>query len=369
MTVVEVRIDRAKSLTEDSGTGHNRWHPGIGAFARCAPGDTVVLDTRDATDGQITAESTEADLMRLNLGLVHPLTGPVWVEGAQPGDLLELEIEQIEPDTFGYTSITPGFGFLRDIFRDPLLVRWRLEGGVAVSEDLPGVRIPGDPFLGIVGVAPDELLLLTSRQRESEAVGRGDFAAPPTDAAGSVPGGPVGRDGLRTGPPRENGGNLDIRQLGPRARVFLPVFVDGALFSVGDAHFAQGDGEVCGQAIEMRSTVRLRVGLNKGGARRQDVTQARFIYREGSASPACDGREYFVTTGLSVEDVRGSLSENTTAAARNAILDMIKYLTGRGWTPEQAYVVCSVAVDLRISQIVDVPHATVSAFLPLDILN
>jgi formamidase len=369
MAVVEVRIDRGQSLTEDGRTGHNRWHPDIAPITVCAPGDTVVLDTRDAADGQITSDSTDSDLAHLDLGLVHPLTGPVRVDGAEPGDLLELEIEQIEPGAFGYTAITPGFGFLRDLFADPMLVRWCLQDGAAVSDQLPGVRIPGDPFLGIIGVAPDQRLLATSRQRESDAVDRGDFAAPPTDAARCVPTGTPGRDGLRTGPPRENGGNLDIRQLGRGARVFLPVFVEGALFSVGDAHFAQGDGEVCGLAIEMCSTVRLRVGLDRGGARRRHITQTCFTYRDRPGAAGSGGREYFVTTGLSVEQAGGSLSENTTAAARNALLDMIEYLVQRGLSRQQAYVLCSVAVDLRISQIVDVPHATVSAFLPLDIFT
>jgi formamidase len=327
-----------------------------------------VLDTRDAADGQLTAESSSADLAGLDLNLVHPLTGPIRVEGAEPGDLLELQIEQIQPGDFGFTAITPGFGFLRDRFDTAMLARWQLHDGVATSADVPGVRLPADPFLGIIGVAPDQNLVARSQRREFDAVGRGDFAAPPTEPAGSVPGGPVGRDGLRTGPPRENGGNLDVRQLGPGARVYLPVFVEGALFSVGDAHFAQGDGEVCGLAVEMRSTARLRVGLDRGGARREHVTQTRFVYRDRPAAVA-GGREYFVTTGLSFDDDRGSRSENTTVAARNALLDMIGYLTRRGLTREQAYVVCSVAVDLRISQIVDVPHATVSAFLPLDIFD
>jgi formamidase len=283
MTVVEVRVDPTEPLGQDPGTGHNRWHPDIAPIASCAPGDTVLLDTRDAADGQLTPASTAADLAGLDLNRVHPLTGPIRVEGAEPGDLLELQIEQIQPAGFGFTAITPGFGFLRDRFDTPMLARWQLHDGWATSADVPGVRIPADPFLGIVGVAPDPELVARSQRRESDAVGRGDFAAPPTEPAGSVPGGRVGRAGLRTGPPRENGGNLDVRQMGPGARVYLPVFVEGALFSVGDAHFAQGDGEVCGLAVEMRSTVQLRVGLDRGGARRQHVTQTRFVYRDRPA--------------------------------------------------------------------------------------
>lgn len=366
MTLVHVRVDPDVPLVGEPASGHNRWHPDIAPVAVCAPEDTVVLDTRDAADGQITPSSTLSELGRLDLFRVHPLTGPVFVDGAQPGDLLEIEVEDLTPGGFGFTAVTPGFGFLRDVFADPFLVRWRLEDGVAVSENLPGVAIPAAPFLGIVGVAPDHALLALSRRREEEAVARGDFAAPPTAPDSAVPVGPAGRDGLRTGPPRENGGNLDVRQLGVGARIQLPVFVEGALFSVGDAHFAQGDGEVCGLAIETTATVRLRIGLDRGGARRGNVTQTRFTFLDRAA---VHDRPYFVTTGLSIADGTVSLSENTTTAARNALLDMIGYLTGRGFTREQAYVLCSVAVGLRISQIVDVPHATVCAVLPLDIFT
>lgn len=176
----------------------------------------------------------------------------------------------------------------------------------------------------------------------------------------------MAQEGLRTGPPRENGGNLDVRHIVPGARVLLPVLVKGALLSVGDVHFAQGDGEVCGLAIETRARVRLRIGLDRGGARRDGVTQTRLTFRQRAGS---GDRQYLVTTGLSIAGGTDSRSENTTVAARNALVDMIGYLTRRGLTRQQAYALCSVAVDLRISQVVDVPHATVSALLPLDIFT
>lgn len=138
MATVEVRVDPRVPLIEDRGTGHNRWHPDIPPVARCAPGDTVVLDTRDAADGQVTVASASADLAELDLNRVHPMTGPVFVDGAMPGDLLEVDVEEVNPGGFGFTAITPGFGFLRDMFPDPFLVRWRLDGGLAVSDDLPG---------------------------------------------------------------------------------------------------------------------------------------------------------------------------------------------------------------------------------------
>ncbi|MGH9110342.1 MAG: acetamidase/formamidase family protein [Acidimicrobiales bacterium] len=366
MATIEVAIDARLPLVEDPGSGHNRWHPDIEPVASCAPGDTLVFHTRDAADGQVTPDSTAAELAALDLGRVHPLTGPVLVEGAEPGDLLELDIEEVVPEAFAYTAVMPGFGFLRDVFPDPFLVRWRVADGVAVSEDLPGVAVPAEPFLGIVGVAPDRALLALARRREEEALARGDFLAPPTDAASAVPSGLVGEEGLRTGPPRENGGNLDVRFIGPGAQVLLPVMVEGALLSVGDAHFAQGDGEVCGLAVETRAKVRLRVGLRRGGARRGRATGPRLqLRRRGDVGD----RTYIVTTGLSIAAGTTSLSENTTVAARNAVLDMIDHLSERGLTGEQAYVLCSAALELRISQVVDVPHAVVSALLPLDIFT
>ncbi|MGH9919312.1 MAG: acetamidase/formamidase family protein [Nitrososphaerales archaeon] len=366
MATVELSFDARRPLVEDRGSGHNRWHPDVAPVASCAPGDMVVAHTRDAADGQITTASTAAGLAGVDLGRVHPLTGPVLVEGAEPGDLLTLDIEEVTPEAFGYTAILPGFGFLRDVFPDPFLVRWRLADGVAVSADIPGVAVPAEPFLGIVGVAPDRALLALARRREEEALARGDFLAPPTDATSAVPSGAVGEEGLRTGPPRENGGNLDVRYIGPGARVTLPVLVEGALFSVGDAHFAQGDGEVCGLAVETRAAVRLQVGLERGGARHHGATGAGVCIRRRCVA---SDRTCLVTTGLSIAEGVRSLSENTTVAARNAVLAMIDHLTARGLSGEQAYALCSTVVDLRISQVVDVPHAVVSAVFPLDVFT
>ena len=143
MAVREIRIDRSKTLAEEPGTGHNRWHPDIPPALRCQPGDEVILDTRDAFDGQLTPEASAEAVAAANLDVVHPLTGPVYVEGAEPGDLLEVEILDIEPDSYGYTVQVPGFGFLRDVFPDPFKVNWDIAHGWATSPDLPGVRIPG----------------------------------------------------------------------------------------------------------------------------------------------------------------------------------------------------------------------------------
>jgi formamidase len=154
VAVREVRIDRSKTLLEEPATGHNRWHPDIAPIVVCEPGDEVVLDTRDAFDGQMGPQATLDTVAAPNLDLVHPLTGPVYVEGAQPGDLLEVEILEVVPDTYGYTVQVPGFGFLRDVFPEPFMVRWDLADGWATSADLPGVRIPGAPFMAPSGFPP-----------------------------------------------------------------------------------------------------------------------------------------------------------------------------------------------------------------------
>jgi formamidase len=370
MNTHAVKIDRAKSLAEQPNTGHNRWHEGIPPILRIQPGDQVVLETRDALDGQVTPSSTVDDVARANLGVAHALTGPVYIEGAEPGDLLEVKIQAIEPERFGFTVQVPGFSFLRDLFPEPHIVRWEIHGDFAESRDLPGVRIPGAPFMGVMGVAPSRALRETLQAREAALAARGGIALPP-DPAGAVPGTPdIARHALRTIPPREIAGNLDIKQLVAGTTLLIPVATEGALFSVGDAHFAQGDGETCGTAIEMSATFRAQLSLRKGAARQRPMSSVHY-YKDG---PGPGGRRamdrFYATTGLCVRGDGHNESEDATLAARNAYLAMIDYLVHeRGFNRQQAYAICSVAVDLTISEIVDVPNVVVSAFLPLDIFT
>src|SRR5918911_272887 len=179
-----VSIDRSKTLAQEPGTGHNRWHPAIPPIVRADPGDRVILETRDALDGQITPGTKSADLAGANLDVVHPLTGPVYINGAEPGDLLEVTIVEVEPQPFGFTVQVPGFGFLRDVFTEPYIVRWTIANGVATSPDLPGVRIPGAPFMGVIGVAPSHELLGRVNQRENDLSKRGGVVLLP-DATGA----------------------------------------------------------------------------------------------------------------------------------------------------------------------------------------
>jgi formamidase len=366
----EIRIDRTKTLSQEPSKGHNRFHPDIPPVIRCKPGDDVILETRDAFDGQFGPSATLHVVAKPDLGLVHPLTGPVYVEGAEPGDLLDIEIVDIVPDRYGYTTQTPGFGFLRDVFPEPFKVSWDIADGWATSRDLPGVRIPGAPFMGIIGLAPGHALLDATIAREQALLDRGGVVFPPSPAS-AVPADPkISTRALRTFPPREQGGNTDIKQLSKGAHLLIPVDAPGALFSAGDAHFAQGDCETCGTAIEMNATLHVRFAIQRGEAARKGIRSPRFTRQDYFLPPEFAApRRFYAVTGISVTRDGVDHSEDVTLAARNALLNMIDHLTERGWSRQQAYAICSVAVDLKISQLVDVPNMLVSAFLPEDIFT
>ncbi|HEU4493121.1 MAG TPA: acetamidase/formamidase family protein [Rubrobacteraceae bacterium] len=367
-----ISIDPFKPLAEEPGIGHNRWHEAIEPVVEVDPGDTVVYETRDAFDGQLNSHSTAEDIGNISLGPVHPLTGPVFVKGAAPGDLLEVRLVAIEADPWeqwGYTVEVPGFGFLRDEFPDPFIVHWRLHGNeYAESEQLPGVRIRCNPHPGVLGLAPSAGLRQRATERETALAERGGFALPP-DPDGAVPSDEaVAREALRTVPPRENAGNIDIKQISPGTTVLLPVHTEGGLVSTGDVHFAQGDCEACGTAIEMRSRVHLSFGIRKGEAERRGIQDLQFFRDDYFTQPELAvPRRFFATTGIGVGKDGTNESEDLSLSAKNALLNMIDHLETRGFDRQQAYALCSVAVDLRISQTVDVPNLLVSALLPLDI--
>jgi formamidase len=366
----EMRIDRRKTLAEEPGTGHNRWHPDIPPVIRCGLGEEVILETRDAFDGQFGPDASLDVVAKPNLDVVHPLTGPVYIEGAEPGDLLDIEILDIEPDRYGYTTEVPGFGFLRDLFPEPFKVSWDIADGWATSADLPGVRIRGAPFMGIIGLSPGHELLAATTAREQALLDRGGFVLPPSPASAVPTDKKIAAQGLRTIPPREQGGNTDIKQLSKGAHLLIPVDAPGALFSAGDAHFAQGDCETCGTAIEMNATLHVRFSVRKGEAAKKRIRSPRFTRQDYYLPPELAApRRFYATTGISVTRDGVDYSEDVTLATRNALLNMIDHLTERGWSRQQAYAICSVAVDLKISQLVDVPNMLVSAFLPEDIFT
>ena len=259
-----------------------------------------------------------------------------------------------ETDDFAWTAIWPGSGFLGDLFERPFLARWELDGSHARSEQVPGVAVAASVHAGTIGVAPSRELFERARAREAAA-----GAPNPPDPELAWP--PLAADGLRTYPPRENGGNIDIRDLGPGARLWLPVHVPGARLSVGDLHFAQGDGEVCISAIETGGSATFRIGLRRGGWR------PAFPAYEAPPRPP---RAMFATTGIPLDDAgeQGLLDLNL--ATRRALIELLGWLTAeRGLEREAAYVLMSVAAELRVSELVDAPNALVSAALPLDVFE
>jgi acetamidase/formamidase len=293
---------------------HYVWNNRLPPALEVSSGDTVVFDLREVTDNQITPRSTADDLTRLDWSRIYPLGGPVFVKGARPGDTLEVEILDLHPKGWGWTGIIPGFGLLEDDFTRPYLRIWDLSSGdhTTLHEN---IRIPLDPFCGTMGVAPAE--------------------------PGEIP----------VMPPGKFGGNMDIRHLTRGTRLLLPVQVEGALFSCGDCHAAQGDGEVCVTGIEAPMHVAVRLWV-RGDV---SVPEPQFI-TPGPLTRKYDEKGYYATTGVSPD-----LME----AARKAVRHMIGYLTRtHHLTPEDAYVLCSVAVDLKISEVVDKPNWIVTAYLP-----
>lgn len=376
-------IKRTGARCADDPACLNRFHPAILPVITVRPGDTVIMETRDAFDGQITRTSTAADVIPtflggpLNLNRVHPLTGPVGIAGAEPGDLLEVHIVDIIPPDFAYTINVPGFGFLRSEVPGPAILHWDIRGGVATSRDLPGVRIHAEPSMGTTGIALSVAKTEEVYQREHELALRGGFVLEPNpdDAVPASlcgPGKLFANRCLRTIPTRENAGNIDVKQLTPGGTLLIPVFVHGALFAAGDAHYAQGDGEISGTTMEMNTTLVVKFGLRKGEATRLGITTFQFERDTFFAPPErAVPKRFFATTGISVDRVTGkNESEDLTLSARNAALNMIDHLVRtRGLTRQQAYMLSSTAVDLHINQLVDVPNFLVSAFLHLDVFR
>ena len=372
----------------DDPTCMNRYHPAIPMVARAAPGAYIVLETRDALDSDLTLDSTADDLAAVDLNLVHPMTGPVHIEGAKRGDVLAVTLVDIEPDEFGYTLIVPGFGFLRDLYTEPYFVGWRTARDGATSDAMPGVRIPMAAFMGSVGVLPGEPEVEAWMAREAALGAAGGIALPP-EPTGAQPAAVCGADGshadscLGTIPPRENGGNMDVQQMQVGTTLLLPCFVDGCGLFAGDVHFAQGDGEVSGTAIEIgaRVTVRTEVLPGRGehitapqfagGAELKTIAPAKFHAAVGFPLKESGTLPPFLTY---IEDERiaglENLNEDLGLAARSALIDLIAYIQREhGLSREQAYILTSVAADLVVGQVVDVPNYAVSAILDLTVFE
>jgi len=364
----------------------NRYHPDIPTVSRAKPGDMIVFQTRDALDSDLTLDSNSDDVTAVDLNLVHPMTGPVYIEGAKRGDVLAITLVDIVPDEYGYTVIIPGFGFLRDIYTEPYLVNWRLTRTHAESDQMPGIKVPYEAFMGSVGVLPGQPEVDSWLARESALGAAGGIVLlpQPTGAQPSAVCGPQGSakdQCLRTIPPRENGGNMDVQQMQIGTTLLLPCFIDGCGLFVGDVHYAQGDGEVSGTAIEMGAVVTVTTEIRKGqgsfikgpevegGAQIKDIEPSKFYQTIGLPLKAAGvvPAQHTYLESQKIKDL-SNLSEDLTLAARDALIKIIAYIQREhGLDAEQAYILASVAVDLRIGQAVDVPNLIVTAVLNEDV--
>ena len=295
---------------------HLGWNRDNPPLARIAPGDTLEFHPLDSSGGQLTRQSTVADIATLDFGKVNPVAGPVFVEGAEPGDAIKVTLLDFVPSGWGWTANIPGFGLLADQFKDPALHIWTYDAKtLAPAMYGPGGRVPLKPFCGTIGLAPAE-------------------------------------PGLHSiVPPRRVGGNLDIRDMAAGTELYLPVEVAGGLFSVGDTHATQGDGEVCGTAIESPCSLAAKFDLIKHA----NLAFPRFT-TPGPVSRHMDVKGYEATTGIGPDLMEG---------ARAAVSGMIDLLSKRyNMNAVDAYMLCSVCGDLRISEIVDLPNWVVSFYFP-----
>jgi acetamidase/formamidase len=306
----------------ERGRVHYKWDNSLAPAIEVEPGDVVHFETQEVTDGQITPGCPASMLGSIDFDRLYPLAGPVFVKGAEPGDVLEIEMLKLDPLEWGWTGILPGLGLLSEDFTEPYIRHFDLTGGdhAALRDD---IRIPLQPFCGTMGVATDE---------------------------------PGPHDVL---PPTKGAGNIDTRHLNVGATLHLPVFLPGSMFSVGDCHAAQGDGEVCVTGIECPMSLSLRFNVRKG--RSLKPWRYQFTTPPGSLQPRYDEKGYFAATALGPD-----LMEN----AKNAVRDLIEWLVAeKDLSREDAYVLCSLAADLKISQIVDQPNFGVSAYLALSVFR
>ena len=300
---------------------HFGWDNSLAPAERVAPGSTILFHCHDSSAGQLGPSSIVADVATLDFGKINPVSGPIFIEGAEPGDAVKVTIDSFKPSGFGWTANIPGFGLLADDFKEPALNVWKYQPDT-LEPALFGKngRVPLKPFAGTIGNA-------------------------------------LAEPGLHSVvPPRRVGGNLDIRDLAAGTTLYLPVEVAGALFSVGDTHAAQGDGEVCGTAIESPMDVVLTLDLVKDAR----LKTPRFT-TPGPVTRHLDAKGYEVTTGIEADLMAG---------ARSAVSQMIDMLAQRyNMDAVDAYMLVSTCGDLRISEIVDAPNWVVSFYFPRIVLE
>ena len=363
---------------------HNRWHPDVPIVAWVKPGDDFVIRTYDWTGGFIQNNESADDVRDIDLTIVHFLSGPIGVEGAEPGDLLVVDLLDVGalPESLwgfnGFFSKKNGGGFLTDHFPQAQKSIWDISGMYTHSRHVPGVRFAGLIHPGLIGCLPDQKLLDTWNARETALIATDPdrvppLAAPPFGAtahAGRAKGAvkdKVAAEGARTVPPREHGGNCDIKDLSRGSKIYFPVYVKGAGLSMGDLHFSQGDGEItfCG-AIEMAGWLHLKVDLIKGGMAKYGIKNP--IFKPSPIVPTYN--DYLIFEGISVDEQGKQYYLDVHIAYRQACLNAIEYLTKFGYTRAQAYAILGTApCQGHISGVVDIPNACATLWLPTDIFE
>ncbi|VVE81672.1 formamidase [Pandoraea sputorum] len=378
-----IKVDLNQSAYENEQV-HNRWHPDIPMACWVNPGDDFILETYDWTGGFIKNNDSADDVRDIDLSIVHFLSGPVGVRGAEPGDLLVVDLLDIgaKADSQwgfnGFFSKNNGGGFLTDHFPHAQKSIWDFHGLYTSSRHIPGVNFAGLIHPGLIGCLPDPKLLATWNEREVGLIAKEPDRVPPlanppfasTAHMGKLAGdarNKAAAEGARTVPPREHGGNCDIKDLSRGSKVFFPVYVDGAGLSVGDLHFSQGDGEItfCG-AIEMAGWVHMRVNIIKGGVEKYGIRNP--VFQPSPITPAYN--DYLIFEGISVDEHGGQHYLDVTVAYRQACLNAIEYLKKFGYSGAQAYSLLGCApVQGHISGVVDIPNACATLWLPTQIFD
>ena len=380
-TLIPVNLDDSPATNENV---HNRWHPDIPIAVWVDPGDEFRIETYDWTGGQIANDDDAADVRDVELEQVHYLSGPIGVRGAQPGDLLVVDILDIgaKNDSLwgfnGFFSRQNGGGFLTDHFPEAQKSIWDFHGMFTTSRHVPGVRYAGLIHPGLIGCLPDRAMLETWNAREKALFETNPQRVPPLAALPTMQAAHMGRltgdagaaaaaEAARTVPPREHGGNCDIKDLSRGSKVYFPVYVDGAGLSAGDLHFSQGDGEItfCG-AIEMAGWLHLRVGLIKDGVAKYGIRNP--VFRPSPITPAYD--DYLIFEGISVDEHGKQHYLDVHVAYRQACLNAIEYLKKFGYSGAQAYAILGTApVQGHISGVVDIPNACATLWIPNEIFD
>ena len=386
-------LDSSKKFEDQELVGHNRWHPEIPPVATVKPGESFRVDCREWFDGAIVNDDSADDILNAPLMTVHKLSGPFAVSGAQPGDLLIVDILDVGPipqedsgplagQGWGYTGIfskNNGGGFLVDQFPDAYKAIWDFTGQIATSRHVPGVSFTGLIHPGLMGTAPSAALLAKWNKREGDLIKTNPNRVPPLAlppepqfaVLGSLAASDFDRvagEAARTAPPRENGGNQDIKNMSKGTRIFYPVFVDGANLSLGDLHFSQGDGEItfCG-AIEMGGFIDLRVDLIKGGMDTYGVSE-NAIFMPGNVDPRYSEWLAFSGTSVTLDGEQRYLDSHL--SYQRACLHAIDYLVKFGYSPEQAYIILGAApIEGRLSGVVDIPNSCSTVYIPTAIFD